>query len=714
MARHRRTVALRTSLLRSFALLILLSTCIVLVLTWLRALETERRLSDRLLRRGSDEARRELDRFLHPAAAGTEMGMAWGQAGLLRLDGVTGGSAGEALPTQLAEARRLNGLLLPYLLAHPALSSVQIANERGEGFLVLQRDEEHLVNRVVRPGTWGRQALWIDIDRDGVPTHWTWEAIDYEPRGRAWYRMALDAPPGAVRWTDAYAFATTKDLGITAAGRWSDEGLVHVLAYDVLLNDLSAFTGTEAGQVSPNALALVTTADGRVLGVPPLGDGDEATRRARYLAPLDQLGPAVFADAAQALGAGGAAAPRVTSFASGGDTWWAGLRAYPLGPDQQLHIVVLVPNTDLLEEVTEQRRFLLLATGLALLAAFVYSMVLSRAYGRPLEALALQSRRIRDLDFSADEPIEARLHEFEELAQAQQQSMAALQSFSRYVPLDVVRQLVADGEVARIGGREETLTILFTDIAGFTAIAEAMTPQDLADHMATYFQALLDVLQDHGATVDKLVGDAIVAFWGAPRPLPDHAERGVRAALACREVLETLAPRWSAAGRPALPTRFGLSTGPVVVGNLGATSRLAYTALGDRMNLASRLEGLNKVYGTEVLVDDATRRTTGETFAWRRVDRAVVVGRSAPLFLHEPLGEAASVDVGRRALARRYEEAWDAYAARRFEEALARLEEVLAAAPDDGPAAWLRDRVQACLGVPPPPAWDATTWHTAK
>jgi adenylate cyclase len=267
-----------------------------------------------------------------------------------------------------------------------------------------------------------------------------------------------------------------------------------------------------------------------------------------------------------------------------------------------------VPNRDLLEGITQLRIYLLVATFVALAAALIYAFLLARSYSQPLEALASQSARIRNLEFHADAKIEAKLREFKQLAEAQEQSLTALRSFARYVPLEVVKELVEKGEVARIGGRLQTLTILFTDVADFTRISESMLPEALANHMAEYFQAIIDILQRHAATVDKIVGDGIVAFWGAPNPIQDQAEQAIKAVLECQDKLEAQNTEWLMKGRPPLPTRFGLATGPVVVGNIGARTRLAYTVLGDTVNLASRIESLNKVYGTNVLVDDGTRQ----------------------------------------------------------------------------------------------------------
>jgi adenylate cyclase len=352
-------------------------------------------------------------------------------------------------------------------------------------------------------------------------------------------------------------------------------------------------------------------------------------------------------------------------------------------------------------------RVALLATTLAAIAAaLLLALFLTRAYSRPLEALATQSRRLRDLDFGSTEAIEANVREVRDLAEAQAQSLAAVESFSRYVPVEVVRELVAEGNVARIGGQNREMTLLFSDIADFTRISEGLEPQALADHMAGYFDELIHLIQTNGGTVDKLVGDAIVAFWGAPHVDAEHATHAVAAALACRERLVELNQAWQDTGQPALHTRFGLATGIVTVGNFGARDRLAYTVLGDKVNLASRLEGLNKVYGSGVLAAESSVAATGTAFAWRRLDRVVVKGHQQPTWIYELLGSGDAVTETQLARARAYESAWNRYAERDFNAALEELDTLLADTADTA-AECLRARCAALAARPPDAAWEA-------
>ncbi|PJI38688.1 MAG: hypothetical protein CTR53_15615 [Ferrovibrio sp.] len=217
--------------------------------------------------------------------------------------------------------------------------------------------------------------------------------------------------------------------------------------------------------------------------------------------------------------------------------------------------------------------------------------------------------------------------------------------FSLYLPPLVVERMVAGGRMPDLGGEEREVTVLFSDIAGFTAISEACDPATLVQGLNTYFSTMTDIIEAHGGFVDKYIGDAIVAVFGAPVVDMRHAEQAMRAAMQMRDALLAEPERFSLAGLP-LKTRIGLNTGRVLIGNIGSPRRFNYTAMGDAVNLASRLEGANKVYGTSILVSDDTMRAAGEAIIARRVDIVRVVGRAQPVRLYEPLAprEAASAE----------------------------------------------------------------------
>jgi adenylate cyclase len=208
--------------------------------------------------------------------------------------------------------------------------------------------------------------------------------------------------------------------------------------------------------------------------------------------------------------------------------------------------------------------------------------------------------------------------------------------FSLYLPPVVVERMVAGGRMPELGGEEREVTVLFSDIAGFTAISEACDPAALVQGLNTYFSTMTDIIEAHGGFVDKYIGDAIVAVFGAPVQDTRHAEQAMRAAMQMRDALRAEPERFSLAGLP-LKTRIGLNTGRVLIGNIGSPRRFNYTAMGDAVNLASRLEGANKAYGTSILVSEDTMRAAGDAIVARRVDIVRVVGRAQPVRLYEPL-----------------------------------------------------------------------------
>jgi adenylate cyclase len=207
--------------------------------------------------------------------------------------------------------------------------------------------------------------------------------------------------------------------------------------------------------------------------------------------------------------------------------------------------------------------------------------------------------------------------------------------FSRFVPKDVFDQLMADPSKARLGGHRRSMTVLFSDIRGFTTFSEQGQPEDIVHQLNEYFSRMVHVLFEHRGTLDKFVGDAVMALFGAPLEDPDHAEHAVQAALAMLKELEQLNRTWTAQGRPTLAIGVGVNTGDMVAGNIGSESIMSYTVIGDAVNLGSRLESLNKQYGTAIIISDATRERLQGRYDIRPLGDVVVKGKSQPVAIFE-------------------------------------------------------------------------------
>jgi adenylate cyclase len=356
------------------------------------------------------------------------------------------------------------------------------------------------------------------------------------------------------------------------------------------------------------------------------------------------------------------------------------------------------------------RRLLGLALGVIALALAGGALTV-RAVRRGLSRITRQAARLQAFDFAPERSPTA-FRDVADVLDSVEQAKTAMRAMRKYVPVDLVRELYESNREPALGGRLEDLSVLFTDVRGFTSLAGTLEPDRLARLLGHYFSAMTAGVHDAHGTVDKYIGDAVMAIWNAPRPCADHPVAACRAALAC--VARTRALFASAAweGLPALVTRFGIHRDRVMVGHFGAPDRFSFTAIGDGVNLAARLEGLNKRYGTTILVSEAIERDARGQFAFRRVDRVAVKGKSVGVLVYELIGPP-DADPARLAAARTYERALDAYLARDFDRALAALGE-LAGAADDGPSRVLAARCETLRSAPPPPDWDGTFAATEK
>jgi len=275
-------------------------------------------------------------------------------------------------------------------------------------------------------------------------------------------------------------------------------------------------------------------------------------------------------------------------------------------------------------------------------------------------------------------------------------------SFALYLAPAVIERMLKSSKLPSLGGETRTITVFFSDVARFSSFAEGMLPSELVTVMNAYLSAMTEIIEDQGGFVDKYIGDAIVGVFGAPVADQDHANRAVRAALACCAKLADL-NRSGAFRGSVLRHRIGLNSGEALVGNIGSRRRFNYTVLGDTVNLASRLEGANKYFGTSVLVSEATVALTGGSFRWRELDTVRVQGRLAPLHVYEPLAEASA---DQSAKWEREEIYCAALACWRKQQFAAAAELLAQIADADPPAALLLARAKKLLQAPPGPDWE--------
>lgn len=277
-------------------------------------------------------------------------------------------------------------------------------------------------------------------------------------------------------------------------------------------------------------------------------------------------------------------------------------------------------------------------------------------------------------------------------------------AFGKYVNKDLVEQIIDHPEQLKLGGDRRTVTVFFSDIENFTHFSEQLTPEALVAQLNEYFEVMTDIVLQRGGTLDKFEGDAIMAFWGAPLPQPEHAQRAAESALACRAALADLHAKWTATGKPLLNFRVGLATGDAIAGNIGSKERFDYTVMGDIVNLGARLEGANKEYGTRIMVSQATADALHDQFELRCLDRLRVKGKDNAIEIYELMSAKGQLAPEHHALVGDFQTALNFYFQGDFEEAEKQFKALAEKIPHDGPTQTYLKRC-ATLKVNHPTDW---------
>ncbi len=289
-------------------------------------------------------------------------------------------------------------------------------------------------------------------------------------------------------------------------------------------------------------------------------------------------------------------------------------------------------------------------------------------------------------------------------------------AFGQYVSYPVIQQLIADPSYMKLGGEKKNMTAIFTDVKGFSSISEQLTAEELVELLNEYLTIMSNIIMDEKGTIDKYEGDAIIAFFNAPVPVEDHAIRACRSALLMKKAEERANPDWLERGKSpsALFTRIGINTGEMVVGNMGTTKKKNYTIMGNHVNLAARLEGVNKQYGTSILISENTFEMLGDQFLCRKLDKVRVVGVTKPLRLLELVEFSSEASEETRMKIDGFHQCLEFFEARDYKTAEEKLKKLLVKYPEDGPSQTFLKRSQEYLAKPPPNDWDGVWNLTSK
>jgi adenylate cyclase len=454
-----------------------------------------------------------------------------------------------------------------------------------------------------------------------------------DPRTNPTYQTPASIEDDRVIWSDLSYAALDDDLPeperrvVVHALRAirdgdGDGGLVGVLRVALLEKQLDdAFARVRVNERDPNDPFRVFLADDEGRLITRFRPGD----RLRVVGDDLRIAPADVPPAVAAALADGHAAGHVVTFTE-------------LPPDTQDWRVGVIGPDDYYARAPRRARRIMTAAALAVLAlvALLFAWVV-RAVHRGLDRVVGETERMRRFELQPSAATTA-FADIDTVLAGLERAKTAMRALGKYAPIDLVRRLFADNVEPTLGGELRRVTLLFTDIKDFTTFAEALPPERLATLLGRYFEVMTAAVTQQGGTVDKYIGDALMVLWNAPVAVADHAARACRAALACVAAAHALCASEEWRGLPPLTTRFGIHTGDVMVGHFGAPARFSYTALGDGVNLAARLEGLNKQYGTTILVSAAVEAAVRGEFDFAAVGRVTVKGKTQAVDVFELRG----------------------------------------------------------------------------
>ena len=383
-------------------------------------------------------------------------------------------------------------------------------------------------------------------------------------------------------------------------------------------------------------------------------------------------------------------------------------RALPGTQDWLVGIVV--PREFYLGKLITIRNHMLAALSVVMLLLSAGAIAILRSIKRAQEQITRESLKMNAFDFSPAQTASP-FRDVGEVLESLEKAKTAMRAMGKYAPVDLVRKLYRDKKEPTLGGELLEISIMFSDIKGFTSVSETLTPNQLAHVLGLYLEELSRIIQrETNGTIDKYIGDAIMSIWNAPEPVAEHPKMACLAALRCCDAAVALGrtPEWR--HLPPFQTRFGLHCATALVGHFGARDRMNYTAIGDAINLASRLETLNKEYGTSIIASESIYERACQAFDFRLLDIVAVKGKSAAIKVYELLGATNTAAAEKKEFVKNYETAFGAYLVRDF----ARAVEILSRNETDAPSVVLRKRCETFLDAPPPSDWQGVHISLSK
>ncbi len=604
---------------------------------------------------------------------------------------------------------------------------LQINNEIGAIYLGTSEGSFAMTKRML-DGSYSYRV--IERSDENVTINWTHEnsanseffkneilPVDqgYDPRTRGWYNFALDK--NELIWEDVYVFSSDRIPGVTCAMPvYKDNGeLIGVLGVDIGIAEFSFFLGDLSLSKTGEAVLLNNKDEIIAVGTDKSEGMDVLEKFISRNPNIDKLELILAEDSQDEIIRESyltyqyfRGAQQLPVFTVNGDKYISFYNRFNPNDYFSWSMGIVIPEKTLMAQVNRNNIIVITLASLFIVISLLFGLSFSKSISKPLYRLSQEMEKVRAFSLDDIEEVPSVIKEVNEMNHSFINMVTGLRSFNKYVPSNLVSKMIGLGKEAVIGGEKKTLTLFFSDIKDFTSISEQLDPEFLVEDLEKYLSIMSKTIIRNSGTVDKYMGDGIMAFWGAPDEVKDHAVLACYAALECQAVLKHTAKKNPESVVSNSLTRIGINTGEVIVGNMGSEERLDYTVIGDSVNLASRLEALNKIYGTSIIISESTYNVVRDYVDARLLDKVAVKGKNKGIRIHELVSRRGELSKGQEKFLRVANYGVALYFNREWEKASSVFLQLLQHRRHDIPVQIMLERCQKFLKEPPPENWDGS------
>ena len=606
-------------------------------------------------------------------------------------------------------------LLRELLAINDEIGSIYIGRTDGSFAMVKRMLDGSISYRIIKRSGGTVSIDWIH-DNEANSTYFPDEILPidegYDPRSRGWYNMAVDKDE--LIWQDVYVFASDRIPGITCAiPVYSDTGLTGVLGVDIGVAEFSFFLGDLDLSETGEAVLLNNKDDLIAVSSDKSAATDKFDKFIRSNQTNDKLELIPAAKSDDPLINGSYLTYQKTKnilqlpvFHVDGKAYTTFYKNFSPNDYFNWSIGIVIPELILMAQVNRNNIIVLTLGSFFIFLSLLIGLRFSKSISRPLKLLSSEMEKVQAFSLNDIEEVPSVIREVNEMNHSFTNMVTGLRSFNKYVPSNLVSKLMTLGKEAVIGGEKRVLTLFFSDIRNFTTICEQFDHVHLVRELEKYLNVMSKAIIHSSGTVDKYMGDGIMAFWGAPDEVKDHALRACYTALDCQTKLREISQIAPNSLFAKFYTRIGINTGEVIVGNMGSDERLDYTVIGDPANLASRLEALNKVYGTHIIISESTYNLVKNQVAVRLLDKVAVKGKNEGIKIYELISKTDEISRTGEQFIKGADYGASLYFNKEWKKAASVYTKLLQMKSGDIPSRTMLDRCQEYLKNPPPDEWD--------